>query len=81
MSSIAKIYGNQILKGNKTINDIPEQIKGKVEEYVLLVDPNFPLYPIEETEEQTEEQTEETNEEPETSPVTVSGGDEETIED
>lgn len=40
-TAIVRIYGNHIIKGTKLFEEVPENIKDDVKEYVLSLDPTF----------------------------------------
>lgn len=70
-SAIERIYGNNVLNGRKTIDEVPEKIRENVKAYVLSVDPTF-FDVAEETEETLVEESTET--EPTTTPSVSTGG-------
>lgn len=41
MSAIVKIYGNNVLRGKKSFDEVPDKIKDEVKEYILSIDPEF----------------------------------------
>lgn len=41
VKAIVKIYGNHIIKGTKLFEDVPENIKQEVKDYILSIDPTF----------------------------------------
>ena len=41
MSAIVKIYGNNVIRGRKSFDDVPENIKDNVKAYILSIDPEF----------------------------------------
>ena len=78
MSAIVKIYGNNVLRGKKSFDEVPDKIKNEVKEYILSVDPNFFDVPEEPVEEPTEETPVDDNSETSAEAPTpsVSGGEE-----
>lgn len=41
VKAIIKIYGNHIIKGTKLFEEVPENIKQEVKDYILSIDPTF----------------------------------------
>lgn len=41
MSAIVKIYGNNVLRGKKSFDEVPDKAKNEVKEYILSIDPEF----------------------------------------
>lgn len=70
MSAIVKIYGNNVLRGRKSFDDVPESIKDDVKAYILSVDPEF----FGTEEEPTPEEPETPSEDEDKDKPPVSGG-------
>lgn len=56
-SAIAKIYGNNVMNGRKSFEEVPEKISEEVREYILSEKPNFFDVPKEPIEEEVSEDT------------------------
>lgn len=76
-SAIAKIYGNNVMNGRKSFEEVPAKIKEEVREYILSEKPNFFDVPEEEP---VEAPVEEPTEDPAPS-TSVTGEGEEPVEE
>lgn len=72
-SAIVKIYGNNVMNGRKTFDEVPTKISEDVRDYILSVNPTF----FDEPEEIPVEKTPEDTKAEKTSAGSSSGSDEE----